>query len=495
MADTIIDKLIVTVGLDPSNFKKGQAETTKALKETKQRFGETTDQATKFSKAIEGLTKEFVGLFIGVKGLGDVVGFFSNLNASVRALGYNSKNLGIAAGELKDWQNAAVLAGGSAEGVTKAIGALQQSIFNRQFNGQISEQVIAFSRLGIQLEDMPGHLRPLHDLWIDTAKAMERLHMDQAQKYQLLTGPLGLDAGTVNLILQGSAALEAAYQAQEQLRQVTKDDTDAAQALGSEWEKTGQKISSVATGLLTKVNPTPDRIADFFGSKWLLNLWGGLSDMAFGSSPSGTKQSATGTIDRSGAGFRNNNPGNVKAIGPYSNLPSDSRGFAIFPDLATGQKAAADVLGRYSTSGANTIASIVKRYEGRVQPGNVNDIPAYISDVSKRTGIDPNKALSAAEREQVMQAMFGHEYGFSQSKVSSLLGASPGALSSGQGPSTTPAVSGAGPSGGIPVTQNSTQIDSITVVTQAQDANGIASDIQRAMQRKFGAAQADVGFA
>src|SRR5665213_3374577 len=168
---TVVDSLIVKLGLDPKGFKQGSDEVKKQSKATKDAVTadgkgvsdsvKKTELAVKSSSdgmvsSFRRVATEFIGLFIAVRSVSDVVGFFERVNASTRQLGLDSKNFGTAAAELRDWQNIAVLAGGTAEGVTKTIGGLEQALFQLKYNGQFSDQLLYLSRLGVQFQTTAG---------------------------------------------------------------------------------------------------------------------------------------------------------------------------------------------------------------------------------------------------------------------------------------------------------------------------------------------------
>ena len=157
--------------------------------------------------------------------------------------------------------------------------------------------------------------------------------------------------------------------------------------------------------------------------------------------------------------MRNNNPGNIE-YGDFARkhgaTGSDGR-FAIFPDLKTGQDAMASLLMGYAKEGNNTISKIVGKWSPAGDNGAANT-NAYIADVAKKTGIDPNKPLSMGEIGAVQQAMSAHE---------GMVGAM----------ATAPVGTGGNTSSNV-----QTNINTINVETQATDANGIAQSMKMAIE-------------
>lgn len=106
-------------------------------------------------------------------------------------------------------------------------------------------------------------------------------------------------------------------------------------------------------------------------------------------------------------GIRSNNPGNLQPNGHE----------ATYKNPTAGILAASQNLDTYSAQGINTISGIVSKWAPQYDPKTgkqINDTPAYIADVSKQLGIDPNTPLNLKdpnEKGALMEAMFKHENG------------------------------------------------------------------------------------
>lgn len=123
-----------------------------------------------------------------------------------------------------------------------------------------------------------------------------------------------------------------------------------------------------------------------------------------------------------------NNPGNLRSFGdaPTAERFRDGKSigkFAMFDSADEGLQAMAGLLtGKgYAGAGRDTITSILNRYA----PGKENNTQSYISDVSARTGFDPNAHLNLNDvsvLSKLMAAMIHHEQGkdpFSMSMITS----------------------------------------------------------------------------
>lgn len=268
MSATVIDSLLITLGLDTSGFKKGAAGAKKATKETE---GVVKKSAESMVKSLRSVGLEFIGLFLAVKSVNDVVHYLSGLSAATRQLGIDAKNFGTSAAELRDWQNAAILAGGSAEDVTKTIGGLQQSLFNLKFNGQVNDQIITLQRLGVNFRTATNQVKPFNDIMIETAGAIQRSHLSRQDSFNFLQ-QAGFDKGSIQLILQGTEAVKAAIAQQKKLPQVSDADVQANTRMQQSWELLKEKIEAGSIKLLTHAEPAITKLFGAFnkGVDWIL---------------------------------------------------------------------------------------------------------------------------------------------------------------------------------------------------------------------------------
>jgi hypothetical protein len=107
-------------------------------------------------------------------------------------------------------------------------------------------------------------------------------------------------------------------------------------------------------------------------------------------------------------GMRLNNPGNLEKWG---HMPVVN-GFAQFPDARAGLSAMATQLQIYQDRDQlNTVSGILAKY---APAKDGNNVPAYISDVSQRTGFGADQSLNLHDPKTMstlMKAMVGHEQG------------------------------------------------------------------------------------
>lgn len=222
---TLIDTLLVSLKLDNDGFvndaKKAVAEndklsasiddvdkssanltiTIKGLSDEKKKAKEQTDN---FTKSVNNATKALVGLFTAIfvsTGLTKLIDETAKTNDQLNFL---SKNLGMNAAEVKRWQGAAQMSGGSADGMAASLSGLSKSLWDMVTMGDTSV-LPYFNALNVGVIKSNGELRNLDDILLDVSDSLSK--MSRPQAYNLAKN-MGFDDGTINMLLQGRREVE-----------------------------------------------------------------------------------------------------------------------------------------------------------------------------------------------------------------------------------------------------------------------------------------------
>lgn len=120
-------------------------------------------------------------------------------------------------------------------------------------------------------------------------------------------------------------------------------------------------------------------------------------------------------------GIRNNNPLNIRhSRDPWRGLAArqTDRSFCQFTSLDYGWRAAFYLLTRtyYHKHRLYTIRDIVSRWA----PANENDTQAYIDNVSRLTGIDPDEAIGIPSERPSRWLMVGLAMAIQENGISSI---------------------------------------------------------------------------
>lgn len=253
---TIVDALLVTLGLDVSGYKKGQKEAGDSLKKFGDRSAEETKKIEAQGKAMaEGFNKvknEILGLVAVAMGSYGVKSFFENMVNGQASLARSSRDLGVSVKELDAWSAAATSVGGTADAFKNSMQSLMGS-FESYARGQGGADVVqTFNNLKVAIADSEGKVRPMKDLMLDLAGALEGL---PAQTQMLATSMLHLDDGTANLVRGGRARLAELFNQFERASKVTDSSTQAATKAQAQWALFGFRIKGVGNSIFASLAP------------------------------------------------------------------------------------------------------------------------------------------------------------------------------------------------------------------------------------------------
>lgn len=131
--------------------------------------------------------------------------------------------------------------------------------------------------------------------------------------------------------------------------------------------------------------------------------------------PEGTDENTIKSVmqrEYSARGFRNNNPGNLRAgkVAHPGQQSVDEHGFAVFSTPDAGMAAADSNLAAYGRRGINTLRGVVSRWA----PPSENDTEAYIAHAADLAGVRPDQKLDLSDpkiRRKVLPAIFQIETG------------------------------------------------------------------------------------
>lgn len=290
---TLIDTLLVSLKLDSGGFandaKKATTENDKladsidalnetlggvneTLKGTREQQKKAKEQSDSFTKSINNATKALAGLFTTIFMSTGLTKLIEDTARSNDQLNFLSKNLGMNATQVKRWQGAAELSGGSAEGMASSMANLNKSLWDLVTVGETSI-LPYFNALNVGVVKSTGELRNLDDILLDVADSLSQ--MSRPQAYNLAKN-MGFDEGTINMLLQGRQEMERQLALQKDIVVSSEQELEISRQLqqqnalvGMQWDglKTllGNylipyvlKLSATVTGFLGYLNKNRD---------------------------------------------------------------------------------------------------------------------------------------------------------------------------------------------------------------------------------------------
>ncbi|MGD9424010.1 lytic transglycosylase domain-containing protein [Pantoea sp. NSTU24] len=209
---TIIDALVVTLGLDATGFNKGQKDVKGGLDDTRKQSEQTAKdmeaagkRAASFFGSIRTELLALVGVTLSVQGFRN---FITGMTDNLQQLAVNSQSLDMSAKSLDGWQRAAEAAGSSAEKITGTLSGFQSVLTQiRTGGGQDNPLFAALSSFAgatganfdYQNDNSEEVMRKIADNWGKLSKDAQRrfggmFNFDNQTQQALTNGNLVTDA-------------------------------------------------------------------------------------------------------------------------------------------------------------------------------------------------------------------------------------------------------------------------------------------------------------
>jgi len=264
---TIIDSLVVKLGLDSSEFNAGKNKVDKGLKDTGAEADKTGAKLKKTGKdgaeGFENVAKSATKFLAIIGGTMAVKRFIEQTVESSAALDRLSQNLSANVATVSAWSNAAELAGGSADGLQGTMDMLSKSQTELQLTGQ-SGLIPYFSALGLSLADTQGKAKPVNDLLLELSDRFSKMDRTTANNMGRM---MGLDQGTMQLLLKGRSEVELMIKRQKEFGAVTKKQAEESSRLKLAMTDSRQSFEAFGREILSAAMPAIEKffavMADF----------------------------------------------------------------------------------------------------------------------------------------------------------------------------------------------------------------------------------------
>ncbi|HHK9616537.1 TPA: lytic transglycosylase domain-containing protein [Klebsiella pneumoniae] len=268
MAATVIDALLVTLGLDTSQFRKGQQEVSDDLKkqreDAKNTAKEMAEQGKKAASFFSSIKTELLALTGVTVTAGGLISFVKSTTSGLMDLSIQSKALGMTARELDGFGKAAESAGSSFERITATLQGFQAAKQGSLF-GDTSSPIFSGMRM---LTALTGDT---FDVYSKDAKSLARSYLESLRKVKdpnirrQIGAMGGFDDATIQRNQEGRFLPDV-----DRLTKssgITDASTKGAKEFTAAWAELGQNLDTVKNQIYEGLIPT---IRDLNG---LLKEW------------------------------------------------------------------------------------------------------------------------------------------------------------------------------------------------------------------------------
>ncbi|EOJ6089204.1 lytic transglycosylase domain-containing protein [Klebsiella michiganensis] len=257
MAATVIDALLVTLGLDTSQFRKGQQEVSDDLKkqreDAKNTAKEMAEQGKKAASFFSSIKTELLALTGVTVTAGGLMSLVKNTTSSLMDLSIQSKALGMTARELDGFGKAAESAGSSFERITAALQGFQAAKQGSLF-GDTSSPIFSGMRM---LTALTGDT---FDVYSKDAKSLARSYLESLRKVKdpnirrQIGAMGGFDDATIQRNQEGRFLPDV-----DRLTKssgITDASTKGAKEFTAAWAELGQNLDTVKNQIYVGLIPT-----------------------------------------------------------------------------------------------------------------------------------------------------------------------------------------------------------------------------------------------
>lgn len=265
---TIIDSLLVRLGMDKSDYDKGRKDVSKSVadlrKEAKGMGGDFKKASKDTGEGFETMAKAAAKFLAVVGGTVALKDFIEDTIASSAALERFAENIEKSITDVSAWGQAVEHFGGTAEGLQGTLSKLSQAQTDLMLTGQ-SGLIPYFSALGVNLRDAGGGMSILLHLADNIHKVAGR------QNQNNILRSIGLDQGTANVVLEGRGATELMIKRIKETTAATKAQGDAAKIMYGHIVDARQVFEALGRTLVFDATPAIERIIKAFNDlgNWL----------------------------------------------------------------------------------------------------------------------------------------------------------------------------------------------------------------------------------
>lgn len=261
---TVIDQLVVELGLDASKFTLQQRESFEAAKRLEQQQLKAAKNveysAGRTSDSIQALGRKAIGAFALItasKGLAD---FAVSAVQAGAAVGRISRSINVSSSVITRWQSLAKIFGGSPESMAESFVRMSDTLKGWE-RGQIDPIVAQYRQLAAEGGTVIDINRGVNQTMLDVQKNLQTIHARDPAGAGYWARRLGIDPGMFDAMISKSGDFNRML---KEMTSLTDAQTDAAGRLERKWNEFTEKAKQGARGLFLD---TTDKLLDWIEGK------------------------------------------------------------------------------------------------------------------------------------------------------------------------------------------------------------------------------------
>lgn len=243
----IVEEFVVTLGLDPSKYKKESAELRETWKRDKE---EARRQATEIETAnrraaesFSRLKNEAIGFILTIAGARSIGGLISDMVHGAAETGRFAQSMDLATERVSVWEMAVQSMGGTAQDARAALAALNAEYTSYMLTGRAAHDA-DLNAMGISARD----LQSPEELALALA---ERRNNMTRREFTARLQRMGLPDSFIRTLAEGRRGVEQLLDQMQRVGPVTERDARAAMELERQWSILTNRLRSELRPALT----------------------------------------------------------------------------------------------------------------------------------------------------------------------------------------------------------------------------------------------------
>ena len=255
---TVIDKLLVQIGIDAKGLNKGMDATIKKLKDTEKKtdkiakknrknYKDLSNDSEEYTDDLKEENKQYALISNSLKGMAKgfvAVAASRKVLSTVADLGDTekvAKFLGMSTNQVGTLQNLSENLGDSSKSILNNVADMYNAITGLEVEGKGSELFKYFSRIGVSITDQNGKLKDTRTLLTDVRKGLMGIEDERKRAY--MARQMGLGEGLSFLFSKDDKEFNAAMDEAEKNAQSTAKAAKDAQSATEKLNKAKNEIA------------------------------------------------------------------------------------------------------------------------------------------------------------------------------------------------------------------------------------------------------------
>lgn len=242
---SILETFYILFESDAEDVEKGAKKAEGAVDDLEEKIGKTDKSVEKLGSGFLQMTKGAVASIAAAVSAGAILTGIATQAQHIEMLKQTSERLNVNIGEWQAWSRAVKEFGGDA-------GALSDTI--RNLNTNLADIAVLgtsgispfLQKLGIRIRKTNGELKNSLELLPELAEAFENLSRQEVEGFG---AKLGLDPGTILMLMQGRRAVEEQIMKQKELGVVTERQARIAASYNRQVRRTKDSVGLLVASI------------------------------------------------------------------------------------------------------------------------------------------------------------------------------------------------------------------------------------------------------